>query len=265
MFITSFFSHLDTRALLANLIITAATVVVAVAAIIVTTRLAGPIPLSINQTTLDKGFAFDVRGEAEITAVPDEAVVTAGFTTSGKEVESTQEQANTVLANLTAAMKSLGIADEDLRTTDYSIFPEYDFSGRTQSITGYRVNGSLEITVKDLTLINQVIDTATAAGANQVGGVNFRLSQQQQATLREQARAEAIEEAKANARELTRLAGVDLGRIVNISEFSDSGQPPYFPMREMAFDQAASSRVETSLEPGSTTYRLSVVLSYELK
>lgn len=266
MFITSFFSRLDAKTLFANLIATTLTLVVAVAAIVLTMQIIGPIPLSVNQTTLDKGVTFDVRGEAELTAVPDEAVVMVGFTTSGREVEVTQNQANTVISNVTQGLRDLEIGGDDLKTTDYSINPEYDYSDRSPTITGYRVNGSLEVTVKDLTMINQVINVATTAGANQVGGVNFRLSKDQQANLKKQARQEAIDEAKTNARELTSLAGVSLGRIINISEQGDNQQPPYFPVRGMGImEDAMSSQAPTQLEPGSTTYRYSVVLSYELQ
>jgi len=266
MSITSFFAHLQTKNLMANLVITLLTVTVSVAALIFTTQLVGPLPISINQVTTEKFTTFDVMGESEIIVIPDQAVVNLGFTVSDRTVEAAQDQANTVTNNIIAAVKELGVESSDIKTINYSIYPEYDYSQDRQQIIGYRVDNTVQVTAKDTQLVNQIIDTGTSQGANQVGGVSFTLSDAKKEELTREARKEAIKEAKESARELANLAGLNLGKVVNVTEsqHNDLGYKPY-PMAEMMrSDGLGGGPVEpTTIEPGSSTFSYTVYLSYE--
>lgn len=230
--------------------------------IILASRVLGPLPLSVNQTTTQRLASFDVSGESELITVPDQAEVSAGISARAATVAQAQDQANSTINAITQAVKALGIKDNDIKTLDYSINPEYDYESAFRPIIAYNVTTSLRIKTSDLAKINEVIDTATANGANQVNGVQFSLSEAKRDELTNQARKEAIEDARGNAEELARLAGMKLGRIMNVYE-----QPPYDVQPPMPYAggvmMAKDAMEQTNIQPGSTTFTYRVTLSYE--
>lgn len=235
------------------------------ATVLAVMRLMGPMPLSISSTVSQKAGLFMSHGEAEIEVVPDVAEVSLGINIQRNTVAQAQEEANQVTAAIFAQMKSLGIDDQDIKTSNYSIFPNYDYSSGSNRINGYAVNSTLTVKVKDFDKLNSVIDLATANGANQVGGIQFTLSEDKEKELKKQARQEAIEDAQASAEELARLSGVRLGKVVDVTESQVGGGPvPMLGRAEMMVAKdAAQPATPTTVEPGSTTYQYSVTLSYE--
>lgn len=226
-------------------------------------RALGPLPVSVSQTTTQKESSFSVTGESEIVTSPDQAEVSAGIVVNRPTIAAAQDEANRVASTLTQSLQEIGIKKEDIKTTNYNVQPEYDYQNPGQRILGYSVNTNMQIKTKNLDLVNQIIDTATAAGANQVHGVQFTLSEEKEKELTKQAREEAINDAQANAKELAQLAGMKLGRIVNIME-NTGGQPPiYFAEKSMAVDGLGGGGEPTQIEPGSTNFSYSVTLSYE--
>lgn len=249
----------------AGLIGTALTVTIAFGSVLLVSRVLGPIPLYVNQVSTQKYSSFDAMGESEIVAIPDQATVNLGFTVTQNTVEAAQEMANTTTNAIIAAVKELGINAEDIKTVNYSIYPEYDYSNNAQKVIGFRVDNTVQVTLTDTTLMNQVIDAGAAQGANQIGGVQFTLSTEKTKELTRQARKEAIEEAKANAQELASLAGMRLGKIINISESrQDGNEYPIMSARPYGAGGAEKDMsVPTQIEPGTSLFKYSVYLSYE--
>ena len=163
------------------------------------TRLVGPLPISVVQTTTNKQSSFEVSGETSITTVPDKAQVDLGITVNASTVKSAQDQANNVINDITKSLKEMGVEEKDIKTQNYSINPDYDYSSGSQRIIGYNVNATLEVTLKDFAKLNDAIDAATSLGANQVHGVSFSLSEEKQKEIEKQARKEAIADAKEKA------------------------------------------------------------------
>lgn len=239
------------------------TIFFGVLALVLATKLIGPLPLSVSQTTTTKNDTFNVSGMSEITTQPDEASVSVGITTQAPTVAQAQDEANRIINNISSEVKSLGVTDDNIQTTSYNINPNYDWESPTRRITGYGVDVSLRIKVEQLDRINQVIDTATRNGANNVNGISFGLSDDKQEQLTKQAREEAIEDAKSNAEELSRLAGMRLGKIVNVSENAGGGYQPPMMRTFSATADVAEAAAPTNVEAGSTTFSYNVTLSYE--
>jgi uncharacterized protein YggE len=233
--------------------------------IIEISRLAGPFPFSVAQTTTQKQSTFDVTGTGKITTVPDKAVVNLGVTANDASVKAVQDKANTIINAIDNALAKLGIQKTDIQTDNYSLNPNYDYTTGSQKITGYTVNANLSVSVTDFSKLNQAIDDATAVGANQVGGVNFTLTDVKKQQVENDARKLAIDDAKQKAQDLAGLAGMRLGRIVNISETPQS--IPMMPdLRAMPMTGGVGSSqatAPTNIEPGSSTFNYSVTLSYE--
>jgi uncharacterized protein YggE len=225
-------------------------------------RLVGPIPLSVTQTTVEKKNTFDIEGTGKVSAIPDVAEVNLGIEVRRRTVFEAQKEANEKINKITEAVKKLGIEERYIKTVNYSVYPQYDFK-EGRSVTGYNVNVSLQIKVKNFEKINAVIDTATSLGANQVGGLNFTIDDKKLEDLKMQARKQAIEEAKKKAKEIAALAGIRLGKIVNVSENSTS---PYFPqsLKQMQMGMGGSDQeTQTNILPGESEITVSVTLSYE--
>jgi uncharacterized protein YggE len=239
------------------------TIVVAVSSIIVTSKFIGPLPIAVSQTTTEKASTFDITGTSEIATIPDQAEVTVGITVNQNTVAAAQNQANQVINNITESVRQLGVTSEDIKTVNFNVNPRYNYDANPAEIEGYSVATSVRVKVKDLDKINQVIDTATANGANRVNGISFTISDEKEEELRKQARKEAIEDAKESAKELANLADMRLGKIVDISENNTSGadQPIMYARAELAVADAGEA--PTSVEPGSTSYTYQVTLSYE--
>lgn len=232
------------------------------ASTVLVSRLLGPLPLSINSTVSQKQNLFTSTGESEIVTVPDQVGVTLGVNVNSPTVGSAQADANNVINSISENLKELGIKSEDIKTQNYSIYPDYDYNSGTQRIRGYIVNANLLVKLTDFNQLNTVIDMATAQGANQVGGINFSLSKEKEAELKKQARKEAIADAKESAEELARLGGVRLGKVVDVYESQGSMPAPKYA-RELSVMSADAMGGETAIEPGSATYNYTVTLSYE--
>ncbi len=245
---------------------TALVVSVGMACFVLLSRYVGVPSFSVSQTSTQKQSTFDVTGKAEIVTIPDEAKINVGVTAQELTVAQAQDKINQTINNITQALKNLDIDEKDIKTQNYSIYPDMNYQpSALNRITGYHASVNLLVTVKDFDKVNQVIDQATAQGANSVGGVSFDLSDVKRKELENQARAEAIKNAQEKGQELAKLAGMRLGKVVNVMET----QPFYPPLyREAAFDSAlpmdaGKVAAPTNIEPGSQTYEYTVTVSYE--
>ena len=223
-------------------------------------KLAGPIPFSVNSVTTSKSDTFNVNGEGKVSITPDIAVVSTGITADGTTVKAAQDQINAVIKKVFDAVKGLGVKADDIQTTNYNINPKYDFQSGSQRVTGYTASTTLTIKVREMDKVNQVIDEATGNGANQINGLSFDVSDRTKAE--DEAREKAVADAKKKAEQAAKVAGFNLGRLINYQE--NTGQPPIIYSRSVA-QGASDIAPETQVEPGSTEITVSVTLSYEVR
>ena len=221
------------------------------------TKLLGPIPFSLNSVSTTKTDVFTVTGEGKAAGAPDRAEISAGITATGATVKDTQASVNTTINAIARDLKSLGIEDKNIKTTNYSVSPNYDFNAG-QRITGYSVMANLSVNTP-IDKANDAIDTATRNGANLVGGVQFTFSDEVKEKLEGDARKEAVEQAKKKAEGLANAAGIRLGRIINVSESQGFEPRPILLER-----QGIGSSEPTNVEPGASTISISVTLSYDI-
>jgi len=218
------------------------------------TKIAGPLPFSVTSVTTNKTTTFDVIGEGKVTVKPDTATIQAGVSATGATAQVAQSKMNAIISKVSLAVKELGIDSKDIQTTNYNINPTHDLN---QKITGYSANTTLTIKVRDIERVNDVIDAATKAGANNVASLGFTTSER--SVFENEARKKAVEDAKKKAKNSADIAGFRLGKLVNYSE-SLNGDPRPVPF---ALDKAEST--STNIEPGSDEIQVTVVLSYEIE
>lgn len=219
----------------------------------------------VSSVVTQKESLFTVSGDGKVTVVPDTGIIQLGITTTGSTVKTVQTQANQVMEAIISKTKSLGVDQKDIETSNYSIYPQYDYQGGKSRITGYTVSANLSVTVKKLDMVNDIIDSATALGANTVGGVQFTVNEDRRKELVKEARVKAVEDAKQKATGLAAAAGLSLGRLVNIQESSASLPRPVYMATDKAAGLGGAPLTDTNVQPGSTDITSSVTLFYETR
>lgn len=213
----------------------------------------------VDVTTRQASGELAVVGEGKVDVVPDTAMVNVGIVISNAStVEEAQSQINLTNNAIVSAMKNLGISDEDISTSNYSINPDYNYESGKNEITGYSGNASLTIKVKNLDTLPQVIEQATKNGANQILGTSFVVDKPEEA--REEARNKAIKNAKEQAQKLADSLGIRLGKVTNIVESTGDTIPPVFA-REQAI--GIGGNASPDFEPGTQTITSTVTLYFD--
>lgn len=167
-----------------------------------------------------------VVGEGTVAVEPDVATVQIGVETAGVSAAEASAEASAVMDAVLAALAQLGIPSRDIQTSGFSIWVERPSGpdGQPSGQVIYRVNNSVTVTIRDLSAVGDVLDAAIDAGANNIYGVNFSISDPDKVMA--EARKIASENARARAEELASLHGVAVGEVVSISEVIGGGAVP---------------------------------------
>jgi uncharacterized protein len=196
-----------------------------------------------------------VTGEASISVKPDTAIIRIGVTSQGKTAKEASEANAKEMTSVLAAIKANGIADRDIQTSRLSLQPQYDPNkGGTARLLGFRVTNQLTVKIREIDKLPDFLDRTVAAGANEMSGIEFIVSEQSK--LLDQASAEAIADARRKAELYAQAAGAKVGHVVAITD--EGANPPPSPVK--AFRAGGAVPVA----PGEQMLRAAVTVSYEL-
>ncbi len=201
-----------------------------------------------------------VVGQGTAYGQPDQATVIVGVDTFAPTVEEATTQNQNTLDSVMAALQAAGIGAEDIQTTNYSLFAEQIYGERgPEGIAGYRVTNQVNVKIRDISVVGDVLAAVTEAGANAIYGINFSVADP--AALEAEARASAVADARKRAESLAELGGLTLGDIVVISEVV--GQP-VFPMGMggVAMESAANA---PGISPGQLSFQVQVQVTYSIQ
>lgn len=215
----------------------------------------GALPISVTQT--EKLGTFEVSGEGKVVVVPDQASLSMGVQEEGFNLKQVQEQVNKKMTSLSTSLRELGVDEKDIKTTGYNYYPDYQNTNR------YTAYASVSVVVRDLEQVSRAMDLIGTLGLDNVSGPIFGLSDELMEKTTKEARKIAIDKAKNKAEELASLAGMRLGRIVNIVEGNQGYPVPMYARTELSMDKAGSPTTPTPVEVGSSEVNVSVTLSYE--
>ncbi|MDO8574924.1 MAG: SIMPL domain-containing protein [bacterium] len=197
-------------------------------------------------------------GEGKVKAAPDTARADIGLTTEGKDTITVQNENSSKMNAVIKFLKDRGIGEADIKTSNYSLSPKYEYNKGKSSLVGYVLNQNLTVTVRNLDKIGEILDGSVKNGANRVDSVSLFVDKPEE--LKNKAREEAVKQAKEKAIMTSQIAGLKLGRLVGFSE-GFSGEPPVF-FEAMAKGGAAPA---PQIEPGTQEIKVSVTLTYLLK
>ncbi len=213
-----------------------------------------------------------VTGEASIRVEPDVSYINVGVSSRAETVAEARGEAAAAMDAIIAAVRAHGLTDNDIQTTSFNIWPQYDWieseeDGQRvgkQVLVGYEVNNSARLTVRDLDAIGQIIDDTAEAGGDdtRINGISFSIEdpEQYEDSLRESAVADALE--KAN--HLAELAGVSLGKLTYIGRAGVAVPAPV--ARGVAFAMADESMAaSTPIGSGQTEVSLRIQAAFSIE
>lgn len=204
---------------------------------------------------------IDFTGEGKVKVVPDTANVNVGLVTENKDTISVQNENSSKMNAVIKFLKERGISEADIKTNNYSLSPKYEYSKGKSSLVGYILNQNLEVTVRKLDKIGEILDGAVKNGANKIDSVSLFVDKPEE--LKNKAREEAIKIAKEKAVLVSKAAGLRLGKLVSFSE-GFSGEPPIF-FEGLGKGVGGDVVSSPQIEPGTQEITVSVTLTYLIK
>lgn len=208
----------------------------------------------------ERTITLDAQGKATVT--PDVAMTTIGMVAQAASVAEAQEQNTAVMNTLIERLKGLGISDADIQTSNYAIYPTYNYTevdGRVQE--GYEVSQSVTVKIRDLDRANEVLALAGEVGANTVSGLRFTIDDTE--VYKAAARKDALEQIDAKVQELERMLGVDVVSVVTYSEYQGGGYGPVMYERAYATDESGAAT--PTIEEGTEEVLLNVAITFEIR
>lgn len=206
--------------------------------------------------------SLTVTGAGQVALQPDIAYIYIGVNTENASAADAVAKNNADTQRLIDALKAQGVAAEDIRTSNFSIWTNRPYTVDGQSgATTYVVDNTVYVTVRNLENLGDLLDVAVRSGANTIHSIQFDLADKSQAMS--EARAAAVEAARRQAEELASTAGVRLGQVQTIS-FYDSMPSPVFEGKGMGGGGMAVD-MAVPITPGQMQLTVTVTVSYEIK
>lgn len=206
------------------------------------------------KTPLEPVPQISVSAQHEVKVSPDRATIQISVQTKAETAAAAASQNATELQAVLAALRALGLTNDQLSTMNYNVFPDYRHrEGKEPEITGYNVTNTILADVRQLNQVGAVIDAALSRGANMMTSLQFYASNTEVA--RRTAIAGAIAKARSDAETAAKAAGGSLGQLLEITIGAYMPQPP----QPMVRAQATSLQADTPIQPGQET--LSVMVS----
>ena len=207
-----------------------------------------------------QGTLLSVSATAEASRTPDVATISTGVVTQAADANAAMRDNAVQMDRMLAALRAAGIAPRDIQTSGINLNPQYKYAeNQPPAIVGYQASNTVNVKVRELAKLGKVLDALVAQGANQINGPSFGIDQPEAAM--EEARLAAVKKAQAQAQTYARALGLQVKRIVSISEGGASLPRPVPMMRAMAADAGFK---ETAVAPGESSVSVSVEMVFEL-
>lgn len=205
------------------------------------------------------GTLLSVSASAQASRVPDVATISAGVVTQAVDGNAAMRQNAEQMAKVMAAIKAAGIADKDIQTSGINLSPQYRYvENESPKITGFQASNTVNLKVRDIAKLGKVLDALAAQGSNQINGPSFEIDQPE--PVYDEARLAALKKAQARAQTYAKSLGLQVRRIVSISEGGGGNFQP-MPMMAMARGKA---EMDTQVSPGETTLSVNLDVVFEL-
>ena len=208
------------------------------------------------------GTRLDLSVTGEVTRVPDLAIINAGVVTHSPNAATAIQENSARMVEVIAALKHAGIADRDVQTSSISLNAQYRYpENQPPQLTGYTATNQLTIRFHDIRNSGKILDALVAQGVNQINGPSLTLEHPEDAL--NEARVKAVAEGRARAALYARSLGMNVVRVVSVSESGGYAPPPppMPPVPVMARAEAA----RTQIEAGEQQLEVTLSMVFELR
>lgn len=219
--------------------------------------LARPATIQAAQTGGSPVRQVTVVGTGEAKATPDRATVQLGVQSEAATAREALTANSTSMAGLVEQLTQLGIAANDIQTSNFNISPTYSDDGRT--VSGYQVTNMVSVIIRNVQGAGDLLDKVVSAGANTIYGIGFSIDNPQ--ALQAAARDAAIADARARAQAMATAAGGSVGQILTLSE--TIGAPP--PVLMQRAEAAMAADAAPPIQAGEQAVSAQVQITYELR
>jgi uncharacterized protein YggE len=209
-----------------------------------------------------QGPVVELSVNEVVRSAPDVAQVGAGVTTRAATAREALTQNSQAMDRIVARLRQLGIAGEDIQTSNFNLSPQYDYNQQSgeQVFRGYNVSNQVQVKLRDLPRAGEILDALVNAGANTIYGPNFMIEDDEAAKA--EARAQAFARGRRMAEDYARVAGYSSVRLLEISEsVQNHGPMPQPMMARAAMDSGESA---PPIEPGQVGTGVSITVKYEM-
>lgn len=214
-----------------------------------------------NGKNFNQQNTINITGKGEIFIKPDIAKISVSVEKNAYSLSDAQNQATNAINNVTKFLKDSGIEDKDIKTTNYNIYPRYDYiRDKGQVFRGYTVSQTLEVKIRKIGDTGKILAGVTSAGANQISGVSFTIDNEE--VVKREARQKAIADAKEKAKQLAKDLGIKIGRLIS---FSESGNGDIIMPYAMKSEALGTGGPEPEIPSGENTVTVTVNLTYQIK
>lgn len=208
--------------------------------------------------------SLTVSGAGQVALKPDIAYIYIGVHTENPSAADAVAKNNVDTQKLIDALKAQGVAADDIRTSNFSIWTNtpYTMDGQSGEPV-YAVDNTVYVTVRSLDGLGDLLDVAVRAGANNINSIQFDVADKSQAMS--EARKAAVEAASKQAEELAAAAGVSLGEIQSISYYDSTPYPIFEGNKGLGGGGGAAMDVSVPINPGQMQLTVTVTVAYEIK
>ncbi|WP_414901047.1 SIMPL domain-containing protein [Sphingomonas flavalba] len=208
------------------------------------------------------GTLLDIEATGETTRVPDVALITAGVTTTAADAATAMRDNAARVDRVVTALKRAGIADRDMQTARIALSPQYRYEqNKPPVLTGYQASNQISVRFRDIANAGPVLDALVREGANEISGPDLTLDKPEEAL--DEARLAAVKIARARAELYAKAAGLQVKRIVSISESGGIAQPRPVMMAR-SFDMAAAAP-QSKVVAGEQQVGVTLSVRFELQ
>jgi uncharacterized protein YggE len=204
-----------------------------------------------------------VSGEGKVTVIPDVADLSLGVQVEAVTLADANQKAAAAMDALVSVLKAQGVADKDIKTQNFNIYPVYDYAKDTgkATIRGYQVTNTVVAKIRVIANTGKIIDASVAAAGDAIRVNSISFSVDNPAKSTDAARELALLDAKAKAEQIARVTGVSLGSVSFVSDSSSNVVRIIAP----SFDVKAGAAASTPILPGNTDLTVSVQVIYNIK
>ncbi len=201
---------------------------------VVSLLLIGVLISGCTPTVIDSGSACEpaarsiaVNGTGSVYADPDIAYINIGVHTENEDPKAALTANTTQAQDVISAIKSAGIAEEDIQTSNFNIYPSTQYGPMGETIGSvYMVDNTVYVTIRDLTKISSMLAAVVSSGANTVNGIQFDITDKD--SLASEARIKAVNNALKQAQDIAEASGVKLDELMYVNVYySGTTYPQY--------------------------------------